>query len=108
MNKTLNIRYLARLLVICAVVAGTVHLVHRRQAKKQAEAFLHQADSAERSRDFSRTARYLRGFLVFRPENTDVRARLGLLMAQTARTSEQKFQAFLELEQVLRDRKSVV
>src|SRR5262245_6616878 len=91
MNKTLNVRYLVRLLVIFAVVAGTVHLVHRRQARIQANAFLHQADSAEQSRDFSRTAQYLRAFLVFRPDNTDVRARLGLLMAQTARTAEQKF-----------------
>src|SRR5579859_6772977 len=103
MNKTLNFRYLIRLLVIFAVVAVVVILVHRRQAGRQAQAFLHQADLAEQSGDFSRAGGYLRRFLALRPHDTDGRARLALLMAQTARTGEEKLHAFLELEEVLRE-----
>src|SRR5438067_1267057 len=46
MNKTLNIPYLVRILAIAAVVVGGVYLLHRRQAGKQAAAFLYQAAAA--------------------------------------------------------------
>src|SRR5258707_14295076 len=76
MNRTLNFRYLIRILVIFAVVAGAIYLFHRRQAGRQAQAFLHQADTAEQGGDFARTAGYLRRFLALRPSDTDARARL--------------------------------
>src|SRR4051794_18804014 len=103
MNKTLNVRFLMRLLVVLAVVAGAVHFLHWRQAGRQAQAFLHQADPAEAKQDFGRTISYLRRFLTMRVDDTDVRARMGLLMAQTAQTAKEKEQAYYVLEEVLHD-----
>src|SRR5712664_1632518 len=102
MNKTLNIPYLVRLLVIAAVVVGAICLLHCRQAGKQATAFLYQADAAEQRSDLARTASYLRRLLSLRPHDFEARARLGLLLADTAQTADDRLQAFLELEQVLR------
>jgi tetratricopeptide (TPR) repeat protein len=103
MKKTLNVRYLLKLLVVLLVVGVGVHLLHARQADRQAEAFLHQADTAEKDGRFDRAAGYLGRYLALRPTETDVRARLGLALAKLARTAEQRLQAFLVLEQVLRE-----
>jgi tetratricopeptide (TPR) repeat protein len=103
MKKTLNYRYLLKLLIVLAIVAGGVHLLHARQAGKQADAFLHQAETAEKEGRLDRAASYLGRYLALRPSETDVRARLGLALAKVARNGEQRLQAFLILEQVLRE-----
>src|SRR5258708_9899513 len=102
MNKPLTVRYLIRLIGMAAVVAAAIYLLHRRQAGKQAAAFLYQADAAEQRGDLARAAGYLRRALALRPNDTDGRARLGLLLADTAQSADDRLQAFLELEQVLR------
>jgi tetratricopeptide (TPR) repeat protein len=101
-QKTLNLWYLARLSATIGIVVVVVFLLHRHQARKQADAFVHQADVAEQEGDLVRAARYLKRYVVMRPADADVRARLGMLMDDLATSSKQRFQAFLELEEVLR------
>src|SRR5258708_5771169 len=103
MNKTISIRYLLRLLVVLGIVGVTIHFFHRRQASKQVQAYLHQADEAQKKGDLPRTVTYLSRYLAFEQGDSNVRARMGFAMARTARTPDEKLQAFMELEHALRD-----
>src|SRR5580700_10427485 len=103
MKKQLNFKYLLRLVVIAIAVAATVYLVHHWQVGKQADAYLVQANIAEERGDLARAAGYLRRFIVERSDDIDARARLSLIVAQTARSRDEKFRAFLEMEKVLRE-----
>src|SRR5262249_322034 len=97
MNKTLNVRFLTGIAIVCSLLWCAIHFLHAHQAGKEARALLAQADAAERLGDVNRAANYLRRYLTLDAGNTDARARLGLLMEQTARTTEERMQAFLEL-----------
>ncbi|MFL5341985.1 MAG: tetratricopeptide repeat protein [Gemmataceae bacterium] len=103
MNKTLNVPYLVRLVVIGAVLAAGVYLLHRRQAGRQADAYLRQADAAEQQGQLTRAVGFLRRFLVLRSNQPNEMARLALLTEQTAKTREDLDKAFYELERVLRE-----
>ncbi len=63
---------------------------------------MRQATLAEERGDLGRAASYVRRFLAERTDDIDARAHLSLLLEQTARTREERFQAFLEMEEVLR------
>jgi tetratricopeptide (TPR) repeat protein len=108
MNKTINFRYLIRLLVILAVIAGAVYLLHHRQSGRMADAFLSQASAAERESlkargDFGRAVSYLRRYLVLKPQDAEVRARAAMLSAESSQTPGQKRRSLEELQQVLVD-----
>ncbi len=103
MKKTLNVRYLVGLVLVLAAAATAVYFAHRRQAGKLAEAYLHQADAAEKDGQAGKAADYLRRYLAMRPADTDARARLGLTLAKQAKTANQMVEAYLVLEQVLRE-----
>jgi predicted Zn-dependent protease len=103
MNKTLNFRFLIGLLVIVAVAAGAIYLLHRRQADKQAQAYLHQADEAQKKGDLPRTVNFLSRYLTLEQSDSNVRARMGFAMARLAKRPDEKLQAFFVFEQVLRD-----
>src|SRR5260370_14687035 len=103
MNKTLNVRLLVCILVVIALGAGAIHRIHRHQANRQADAFLHQADAAEKQSQLGRAAKFLLRYLPVRPDHLEARARLALLLEQTARSRQDRERAFYELEQVLRD-----
>ncbi len=101
-SKTVNLWYAARLGATVATVVIALYVVHRWQAGRQAGAFVHQADVAEQQGDLGRAANYLRRYLVMRPGDVDARARLAMLMEETAVNAEEHFRAFLEMEEVLR------
>jgi tetratricopeptide (TPR) repeat protein len=103
MKKTLNVRYLVGLVLVLAAAATAVYFAHRRQAGKLAEAYLHQADAAEKDGQAGKAADYLRRYLAMQPADTDARARLGLILAKQAKTANQMVEAYLVLEQVLRE-----
>jgi tetratricopeptide (TPR) repeat protein len=103
MNKTINFRYLLRLSIVVGVVGAAVLFVHGRQASKQADAFLHQADEAEKKGNLQRMVTFLSRYLALKPDDSDTRARMGFAMARVAVTHDQRLQAFLTLERVLRD-----
>ncbi|MFL5343022.1 MAG: tetratricopeptide repeat protein [Gemmataceae bacterium] len=102
MQKKLNTRYVCRLLAVGALILICVVLVHRLQAGRQSNAFRHQADLAEERGEWGRSVGYLRRLLVLQPDDHDAHARLALLLARLARTPDERLQAFLELEKVLR------
>lgn len=103
MNVTLSIRFLVRLVILFGIIGVSIHLIHRRQASKQAQAFLHQADEAQKKGDLERAISYLSRYLVFERSDSNARARMGFAMARLAKRTDEKEEAFLVLEQVLRD-----
>jgi tetratricopeptide (TPR) repeat protein len=98
-----NTRYLMRLVAVGVVLAIIVHFVHWRQLGKQAYALQHQADAAEQQGDLRRAEEYLRRLLTVRPHDSDARARLVLLMDQSARTEGDRYLVLREMEQLLGD-----
>ena len=103
MNKTLNFRYLIRLLVVVSVVVVAIWLVHRAQAAKVVDAFRIQAKRAEEKQDFGKAAGYLRRLLVLDPSDTKAQAQMVLLLQEVVRTQQQRKNLFLEMEEVLRE-----
>ncbi len=103
MDKTLNSKYLFRVLLILSILVLIVWFVHRTQAGKVADAFLQQADIAEQRGELGRAVSFLRRSLAIRPEDANARARLALLMDEAAQTGEQLKQAVFEMDIVLRE-----
>jgi tetratricopeptide (TPR) repeat protein len=102
MKRRLNLRYLACLLGVVVVLGGGVHLLRALQVKRNARAFLAQADQAEKDDDTDQALEYLRRYLACVPSDTEALARLGLLLEKRARTPQGRMRVFEILEEVLR------
>ncbi len=103
MQKTINFRFLIVLLIVTAITGASVHFVHAWQARKQADTFLKLADAAQKAGNPRRAYDLLSRYLALFPDNTEVRARMGMILARAARNGEQRYQAFFWLERVLRE-----
>ncbi|MBX9580356.1 MAG: tetratricopeptide repeat protein [Gemmataceae bacterium] len=85
MRYTIRWFYLLKLTVVVAAVAVAVYFLHDWQVDEQRGAFLRQADRAKEQNppDPAAEADYLNRYLTARPDDDDVRERLGrLLVAQ--------------------------
>src|SRR5690348_1173820 len=100
MKRRLNLRYLACLLGVVVVLGGGVHLLRALQVKRNARAFLAQADQAEQDDDTDQALEYLRRYLACVPSDTEALARLGLLLEKRARTPQGRMRVFEILEEV--------
>src|SRR5205807_4452033 len=80
------------------------HLLHSHQVRRNAGDLLSQADRAEEQGRFDQAAECLGRYLALVPDDTDVWARYGLLLAhdKLATSPKARLRAFLTLERVLR------
>ncbi len=80
---TIHRRFLFRLLLVLALVAGAIAGLHTIQAGRIPDALRGQADRAEAAEKPDAAIRFLRQYLEFRPRDADVQERLaGLLKAR--------------------------
>lgn len=116
MRFVIKWRFLLKLAVLLIVGAVVLHFTHRWQVRRQVGAFLYQADQAHElvvketeagnetvaQGQREREILFLKRYVIARPDDIDVRDRLGRLIAQSAQTRKQRMEAFLILEDILR------
>jgi tetratricopeptide (TPR) repeat protein len=108
----LNVRFLAALLVVLAACGAGTHFLHGYQVKRNAGAFLDQADKAEQAAEaaeeaekaahYRKEVQLLSRYLAYRPSDTEARARLGMLLEDLARTRKDLENTLLVYDAVLR------
>jgi tetratricopeptide (TPR) repeat protein len=104
-RKKLNLRFLAGVLAVVAVLGVGVHFVHGFQVKRNASGLLHRADKAKEDNDADKEREYLARYLGFVPEDDDAQARYGECLDEQAKKSGSirgRMLAFFKLEAVLR------
>jgi tetratricopeptide (TPR) repeat protein len=101
--KTLNVKFLAILLGITALVALIITTTHYLQAVRIGRALLAQARTAEEQGKAQEATLYLSRYLEFEPADVDARAHLASLLAgRSLAASPQAYaRALMVLEQVL-------
>ncbi len=82
--RTLNLRFAALLLVITAILAGGVHLLHGFQMRRNAHMFLREAERARAEKKLAEAVRHYQRYLQFMPDNTTVLADYALVLADLA------------------------
>jgi tetratricopeptide (TPR) repeat protein len=104
MQFRINWRFLLLMSAASAVCLVAVHFAHGWQVRRQAGAFLHQADVARDASppDAEREIAYLRRYLMARPAETDVRERLGRAMCKHAKKGGEILEAYLVVQDTLR------
>ncbi|HET6576273.1 MAG TPA: tetratricopeptide repeat protein, partial [Fimbriiglobus sp.] len=99
-----NWKFLGVVVAGLAAVAVGTHLRYRQQVGSQAGVLVHLAGAAEAEGELGKAVGYLRRYLVYAPDDTDTRARFGLLLGRLARTSREplRLQSYMVLDEVLR------
>lgn len=82
--RTLNLRFAALLLVIGAVLAGGVHLLHGFQMRRNAHMFLREAERARAEKKPAEAVRHYQRYLQFMPDDTAVLADYALVLSDLA------------------------
>src|SRR5205085_780708 len=102
-KRRLNVKLLFVLLGALLCLGVGVHFLHGYQVTRQARGLVTQADRAEKERDYRLAIDYLRRYLGFQPNNTEVLVRYGRLLARDdiATTRSARFQAINILESAL-------
>jgi tetratricopeptide (TPR) repeat protein len=97
-----NLRFLFGLIAALAVMGVSVHYLHAYQNRRSAPDLLAIADREEAESNHGTALRALTRYLALVPSDGETRARHGLLFARLARTPEDQWQAYLTLEEILR------
>lgn len=101
--RTLNLRFAALLLVITAVLAGGVHLLHGFQMRRNAHMFLREAERARAEKKSAEAVRHYQRYLEFMPDDTAVLADYAVVLADlAAERAGARRAAYETLERALR------
>ncbi len=109
-NRSLNVRLLISIVVATILLGVGIRQLHRIQTKRNAGAFIEQANRAESKGDLIKAEEYLRLFLSYQPNDAAALAKYGLIRADRARTVDDQIQNIRVLERALRvdpDRRDV-
>jgi cellulose synthase operon protein C len=110
MQITTNVRVLGYLLLSLVVLGTGLHFLHAYQVRRNATAYLAQADREEQRGDKAEAVDSLQRYLGFRPDDNEVLARYGLLLDELARARgtrpsqvrKLRAEGYFRLEQALR------
>ncbi len=102
MRRRVNIPWLIGLLAASVLLGLGFYLLHGFQARRHAQSLLERTDQAEEQGDKERLSRYLERYLVLYPEDHQVLARYGLVLAQQADSPAARNRALAALARVLR------
>jgi tetratricopeptide (TPR) repeat protein len=100
--RSLNGRYLVKLIAGTVVGVGVVAGVHYYQVRRGARALIARADAAERQGDAAKAEEYLNLYIGYEPRDADALARLARLVESGARDSGDLYRAMQIYEQVVR------
>jgi tetratricopeptide (TPR) repeat protein len=106
MRRNVNVRFLAWVLAIGAVLTVTTIVVHEFQMEHNVAALLDRAAQAEAHNDPQLAASYYLQYLGYHPEDTDTLVRCGRTLAKITDNPDAQSQAFLYLDQATRRRSS--
>jgi tetratricopeptide (TPR) repeat protein len=101
-NKQINIKAILILMLSGSAVALGVHLVHGVQVKRHARGLLEEADRFEKDGELNKTVKSLEQYVKLVPDDTEARARFGLLLERTAVKPSDKVRAYVVLTDVVR------
>src|SRR6478609_9674959 len=101
--RRVNFRVLGLLVAILLISGIGIHFLHDHQVRRTAVSMLAEADRAEKADQPGKTAQSLSRYLTIRPQDNDVLARYGLLLARTGKRPEDLVRAIKSFEQVLRN-----
>jgi tetratricopeptide (TPR) repeat protein len=102
MKTKVNVRFLAILFAVVAVLGGGLYALHGFQVRRNAAALLQLAREAEGRGDLRRAVKYLELYLAHAPDDNDARASLGLHLARLAGRPEERRRALQVLDLVVR------
>ncbi len=102
MQRKLNSRFLLVSIGATVLFVVVVALIHNFQLRRNAGAFLRQADRFRKEGNYHRAAFYYQHYLEYEPGNTDALIRYALTLDQAAISYEGIEQAFEIMEQALR------
>lgn len=100
--RRLNLKFLVAIVLVIGLLGAGVFAMRGYRVERLAESLLKQAEEFEYAGKREGVEYALKSYLTLRPEDTKVLARYGRLLDQHAETPEQRLQAMLMLEQVLR------
>jgi len=100
--KRLNLRFLLILLALTAVLSGSGLVAYKIQRKRSVAALLVRARAAEKAGDRAKADGFYAHYLGFRPDDSEVLADYGVMLAGAADTPAARQKALLVLEQGLR------
>lgn len=103
MNRQLNARFLAVLLLTATAVGVGAYFAHGYQVRRNAGYLLAKGEEAEKNQKDALALSYFARYLALRPDDARARGRHGTLQAKSATTKRAKERAYLTLERALRD-----
>ena len=101
--RPVNFRFLIIATTTLVVMLGFVHGLHVYQMGRLGTHLLKQADDALAVRKLDEAVRHLRGYLLLVPDDREVKEKLAFALTDSAKTVNQRYEAFLFLEQLLKD-----
>jgi cellulose synthase operon protein C len=97
----LNVRFLAKLIIIVLVLGGGLFFLHRYQESKLTSRFKTQADNARDEGKPLSELSYLRQYIAMNPNEIESRVRYGKVLARHARKPMQVVEAYMALQNAL-------
>src|SRR5205809_80432 len=102
MRRQLNLKVLVGLVVVVLLLGIGLTFLYGFQVRRHAVALLVRADQAEEQEEVDRLTRYLKHYLVLKPDDDIVLERYALLLARHAHSTLERQRALAALGRVLR------
>ena len=101
--RHVNYRFLILTATTLVVLLSFVEGLHRYQIERLSSHLLKRADDALAVGQLDNAIPHLRGYLLMEPDDRETRQKLAVALADVAKSAKQRYEAFLFLEQVLKD-----
>ena len=100
-RRAVNQKFVFVGLGIVAVLSVAVYFLHKLQVDRNADVFRVRAEAAQKNLESGKAIENYTRYLGFRPDDTDARAELGMLIQDNAKSGNDLLRAFLTFEKVL-------
>ena len=101
--RPVNFRFLIVATATLVVLLGLIHGLHEYQLRRMGSYFLKQADEAISADQPNVAIGHLQSYLLLEPEDKETREKLAFALTDVAETVNQRYEAFLFLERLLKD-----
>ena len=101
LKRAVSHKFVLSAVGIVVVVALAVHFLHQLQVDRNADVFRERAEAALEKGESGKAIASYKQYLGFRPDDTDARAALGILIEDNAQSARSLLQAYLTYEKVL-------